>query len=70
MLLNSIDKFIHRVAYIVMVVMVVAACSDSDDDAVGTDDVSVAFTLTVADAASTRAENDGWDDYAPGQMVY
>lgn len=67
MLLNSIDKFIHRVAYIVMVVMVMAACSDSDDDAVGTEDVSVAFTLTVADAASTRAENDGWDDYAPGQ---
>lgn len=67
MLLYSIDKFIHRVAYIVMVVMVMAACSDSDDDAVGMNDVSVAFTLTVADAASTRAENDGWDDYAPGQ---
>lgn len=67
MLLNSIDKFIHRVAYIVMVVMMMAACSDSDDDAVGMNDVSVAFTLTVADAASTRAENDGWDDYSPGQ---
>lgn len=68
MLLNSIDKFIHRVAYIVMVVMVMAACSDSDDDAVGTDDVSVAFTLTVADAATTRGgENEGWDNYTPGQ---
>lgn len=66
MLLNSIDKFIHRVAYIVMVV-VMAACSDSDDDAVGMNDVSVAFTLTVADATSTRAENDGWDDYSPAQ---
>lgn len=67
MLLYSIDKFIHRVAYIVMVVMVMAACSDSDDDAVGMNDVSVAFTLTVADATSTRADNDGWDDYSPAQ---
>ena len=68
MLLNSIDKFIHRVAYIIMVVMVMAACSDSDDDAVGMNDVSVAFTLTVADAATTRGgENEGWDDYSPGQ---
>ena len=68
MLLYSIDKFIHRVAYIVMVVMVMAACSDSDDDAVGTEDVSVAFTLTVADAATTRGgENEGWDNYNPGE---
>lgn len=67
MLLNSIDKFIHRVAYIVMVVMVMAACSDSDDDAVGMNDVSVAFTLTVADAATTRALNEGWDNYSSGQ---
>lgn len=68
MLLYSIDKFIHRVAYIIMVVMVMAACSDSDDDAVGMNDVSVAFTLTVADAATTRSgENEGWDDYSPGQ---
>lgn len=67
MLLYSIDKFIHRVAYIVMVVMVMAACSDSDDDAVGMNDVSVAFTLTVADAATTRALNEGWGDYSPGQ---
>ena len=68
MLLYSIDKFIHRVAYIIMVVMVTAACSDSDDDAVGTEDVSVAFTLTVADAATTRGgENEGWDNYNPGQ---
>lgn len=44
-----------------------AACSDSDDDAVGMNDVSVAFTLTVADAAFTRAENEGWDDYSPAQ---
>lgn len=67
MLLYSIDKFIHRVAYIVMVVMVMAACSDSDDDAVGMNDVSVAFTLTVADAATTRALNEGWDNYSSGQ---
>ena len=45
-----------------------AACSDSDDDAVGMNDVSVAFTLTVADAATTRGgENEGWDNYSPAQ---
>lgn len=67
MLTRFIDKFIPRVAFVIMLCMVMAACSDSDDDAVGTEDVSVAFTLTVADAASTRAENDGWDDYSPAQ---
>lgn len=67
MLTRFIDKFIQRVAFVIMLCMVMVACSDSDDDAVGTDDVSVAFTLTVADAASTRAENDGWDDYSPAQ---
>lgn len=67
MLTRFIDKFIQRVAFVIMLCMVMAACSDSDDDAVGTEDVSVAFTLTVADAASTRADNDGWDDYSPGQ---
>lgn len=67
MLTRFIDKFIPRVAFVIMLCMVMAACSDSDDDAVGTEDVSVAFTLTVADATSTRADNDGWDDYSPGQ---
>lgn len=67
MLTRFIDKFIQRVAFVIMLCMVMAACSDSDDDDVGTEDVSVAFTLTVADATSTRAENDGWDDYSPGQ---
>ena len=66
MLTRFIDKFIQRVAFVIMLCMVMAACSDSDDD-VGTEDVSVAFTLTVADAASTRADNDGWDDYSPAQ---
>ena len=67
MLTRFIDKFIQRVAFVIMLCMVMAACSDSDDDDVGTEDVSVAFTLTVADATSTRADNDGWDDYSPGQ---
>ena len=67
MLTRFTDKLIQRVAFVIMLCMVMAACSDSDDDAVGTEDVSVAFTLTVADAASTRAENDGWDDYSPAQ---
>ena len=67
MLTRFIDKFIQRVAFVIMLCMVMAACSDSDDDDVGTEDVSVAFTLTVADAASTRADNDGWDDYSPAQ---
>lgn len=66
MLTRFIDKFIQRAAFVIMLCMVMAACSDSDDD-VGTEDVSVAFTLTVADAASTRADNDGWDDYSPAQ---
>lgn len=67
MLTRFTDKFVQRVAFVIMLCMVMAACSDSDDDAVGTEDVSVAFTLTVADATSTRAENDGWDDYSPAQ---
>lgn len=67
MLTRFIDKFIQRVAFVIMLCMVMVACSDSDDDAVGTEDVSVAFTLTVADATSTRADNDGWDDYSPAQ---
>lgn len=67
MLTRFIDKFILRVAFVIMLCMMMAACSDSDDDAVGTEDVSVAFTLTVADATSTRADNDGWDDYSPAQ---
>lgn len=67
MLTRFIDKFIQRVAFVIMLCMVMAACSDSDDDVVGTEDVSVAFTLTVADATSTRADNDGWDDYSPAQ---
>lgn len=67
MLTRFIDKFIQRVAFVIMLCMVMAACSDSDDDAVDTEDVSVAFTLTVADATSTRADNDGWDDYSPAQ---
>ena len=67
MLTRFIDKFIPRVAFVIMLCMMMAACSDSDDDAVGTEDVSVAFTLTVADATSTRADNDGWDDYSPAQ---
>lgn len=67
MLTRFIDNFIQRVAFVIMLCMLMAACSDSDDDAVGTEDVSVAFTLTVADATSTRADNDGWDDYSPGQ---
>lgn len=67
MLTRFIDKLIQRVAFVIMLCMMMAACSDSDDDAVGTEDVSVAFTLTVADATSTRADNDGWDDYSPAQ---
>ena len=67
MLTRFIDKFIPRVAFVIMLCMMMAACSDSDDDAVGTEDVSVAFTLTVADATSNRADNDGCDDYSPAQ---
>ncbi len=41
-----------------------AACSDRNaEDAIGMDDVRVAFTLAVADVRTTRAANEGWDDY-------
>lgn len=68
MLSHCIDKFIQRAAFIIAACVVMAACSDSDDGAVGMDDVQVAFTLTIADAAQTRGgENEGWDNYNPGQ---
>ena len=44
------------------------ACSDDDGvDAIAKNDVRVAFTMMVADAASTRATNEGWDNYDPKQ---
>ena len=68
MLSFKIDTFIQKFAFIIMLCMVMAACSDSDDNAIDMDDVQVAFTLTVADAAPTRGgENEGWDNYNPGQ---
>ncbi len=53
-----------------------AACSSDGDnnDAVGSDNVGVAFTLSVADASytraaneSSRAVNEGWDNYEPNE---
>ena len=47
-----------------MLCMAMTACSDGDNDnAISMEDVRVAFTLSVADASSTRAANEGWDDY-------
>ena len=48
----------------------VAMTACSDDDGVGAiakNDVRVAFTMMVADATSTRAANEGWDNYDPKQ---
>ena len=48
--------------------MAMTACSDDDGvDAIAKNDVRVAFTMMVADAASTRAANEGWDNYVPKQ---
>lgn len=47
-----------------MLCMAMAACSDSNaEDAIAMNDVRVAFTLAVADVRTTRAANEGWDDY-------
>lgn len=50
-----------------VVLCLLAACSSSpeEDTPVAADDVQVAFTLSLADAVSTRAANEGWDDYDP-----
>lgn len=58
-------KHITLIAVVgIMLCLVMAACSDSNaEDAIGMDDVRVAFTLAVADVRTTRAANEGWDDY-------
>ena len=58
-----------KVALLACMCVVMAACSsDSDDDnAVGSDDVRVAFTMSIAEAMPTRAANNGWADYDPKQ---
>lgn len=55
-------KHITLIAVIgIMLCLVMAACSDSNvEDAIGMDDVRVAFTLAVADVRTTRAANEGW----------
>ena len=58
-------KHITLIAVVgIMLCLVMAACSDSNaEDAIAMNDVRVAFTLAVADARTTRAANEGWDDY-------
>ena len=58
-------KHITLIAVVgIMLCMAMAACSDSNaEDAIAMNDVRVAFTLAVADVRTTRAANEGWDDY-------
>ena len=58
-------KHITLIAVVgIMLCLVMAACSDSNaEDAISMNDVRVAFTLAVADVRTTRAANEGWDDY-------
>ena len=58
-------KHITLIAVVgIMLCMAMAACSDSNaEDAIAMNDVRVAFTLAVSDVRTTRAANEGWDDY-------
>lgn len=63
-MLYYIKHIILRAVVALMLCMAMTACSDGDNDnAISMEDVRVAFTLSVADASSTRAANEGWDDY-------
>lgn len=58
-------KHITLIAVVgIMLCMAMAACSDSNaEDAIAMNDVRVAFTVAVSDVKTTRAANEGWDDY-------
>lgn len=67
-MLDCIKHIILIAVVVPLLCMVMTACSDDDGvDAIAKNDVRVAFTMMVADAASTRAANEGWDEYDPKQ---
>ena len=63
-MLYHIRHILLRAVVALTLCMATTACNDGDgEDAIAMEDVRVAFTLSVADASSTRAANEGWDDY-------
>lgn len=67
-MLDHINKIIIRAVIVPLLCVAMTACSDDDGvDAIAKNDVRVAFTMMVADATSTRATNEGWDEYDPKQ---
>ena len=65
-MLDRIKHIILIAVVVPLLCMVMTACSDDDGvDAIAKNDVRVAFTMMVADATSTRAANEGWDEYGP-----
>lgn len=63
-----IKNIIIRTVIVPLLCVAMTACSDDDGvDAIAKNDVRVAFTMMVADATSTRAANEGWDNYDPKQ---
>lgn len=67
-MLDHIKNIIIRAVIVPLMCVAMTACSDDDGvDAIAKNDVRVAFTMMVADATSTRAANEGWDEYDPKQ---
>lgn len=65
-MLDHIKNIIIRAIIVPLMCVAMTACSDDDGvDAIAKNDVRVAFTMMVADATSTRAANEGWDEYGP-----
>lgn len=65
-MLDHIKNIIIRAVIVPLLCVAMTACSDDDGvDAIAKNDVRVAFTMMVADATSTRAANEGWDEYGP-----
>ena len=63
-----IKNIIIRTVVVPLLCVAMTACSDDDGvGAIAKNDVRVAFTMMVADATSTRAANEGWDNYDPKQ---
>lgn len=63
-----IKNIIIRTVVVLLLCVAMTACSDDDGvGAIAKNDVRVAFTMMVADATSTRAANEGWDNYDPKQ---
>ena len=67
-MLYNIRHILLRAVVALTLCMATTACNDGDgEDAIAMEDVRVAFTLSVADASSTRYANEGWDNYDPKQ---